>query len=764
MIKKIPVWISAVAILLFIGSCSGKKSEGAGARNPVADPQGQAQARTLPDEIKPGDPGSEPTESVPASGDWEEAFKFVRDAIRTEPSRFALKTAQGIEWSRSANPLEKALYLARLLQEKGRTVEIAEGELDDAAARGLLGAIFPPAKPVSYGNDVPISVPAEDTALISAVKRHFWVRMEEGEDRVDLDPSMPAAEPGKAFASVARTYEPTDEALAARVSLAVEYIQGASGGPQSVLSWDGPITDIANRPLSLSVMTEYTQVAPEAKGEVEEKEGESGGLGGLFGGVGGGGKSPAKKKSPAAEKKGVFKVALTVDDKSLASGEAAVGKGPDSRLNLKVKIENLGQVVSESERVLFETTASRREAPLFQRHAILITGNRIPAVAWQDKLEAATNKDLLADVKSRVDEIRESLKAKKATRDTLAKSAELEKEVGSGLGHLINMIFATTSDDQSDRAGAALSVSAWYAVPRVLITSFSSGPKATETTMDLRADRMQAVALPGQAARMNETFLYGRGIIESILEGKVLELLSGKPALTTAVLMQEAARRNIPIRMFSALEKDMLKKFGLPADVLRRTSAALEAGRIVVMPQRSVPWEGRARWGWWDIDPMTREPIGVLDTGLHQAMVQTSILEAEGPLQSDAGLVIGALVGATDTQWMLMSMILEYGQLSKAALLEAKAYMKDIQAVMCPGFEKKIEFSVSVTTVEIEDCFKHEIEIVKGEAGVSIQQGWCEKFAKGFACASTSILNHYLNEIKKEEDKNKGKGQDQGKK
>ena len=66
------------------------------------------------------------------------------------------------------------------------------------------------------------------------------------------------------------------------------------------------------------------------------------------------------------------------------------------------------------------------------------------------------------------------------------------------------------------------------------------------------------------------------------------------------------------------------------------------------MPRRSVPWEGRARWGCGQIDPMTREPIGVLDTGLHQAMVQTSILEADGPLQSKAG-VIGALVGATDT-------------------------------------------------------------------------------------------------------------------
>jgi len=744
MFKKITL-VALAAVVLMSFSCSKKKN--GEARGPATSTPNQEQARSLPDEIKPGDPGSEPSESLPASGDWEDAFKFVRDAIRTEPSRFALKTAQGVEWSRSANPLEKALFLAHLLQEKGRTVQIADGELDDAAARALLGAIFPPAKPVSYGNDVPVSVPAEDPALISAVKRHFWVRMEDGERQVDLDPSMPAAEPGKAFASVKETYEPTDEALSARVSIAIEYSQGASGEPQSVLGWDGPISDIANRPLSLSVMTEYTQVAPEEKGEVEEKEDESGGLGGLFGGVGGGGKSPAKKKSPAAGTKGAFKLALTVDDESLASGEAAVGKGLDTRLNLKVKIENLGQVVSESERVLFKTTANEPDAPLFQRHAILITGNRVPAAAWQDKLKVAADKDLLADVKTRVDEIRESVKAKKITRETLATSAELEEKLGPDLGHLVNMIFASTSDDQTEKAGAALSVANWYAVPRILITSFSGREKTTETTIDLRQDRVEAVSLPGQASRMTETFLYGRGVMESILEGKLLELLAGKPALTTAVLMREAARKKIPVRMFSALEKDMLKKFGPPDDVIRRISSALDDGRIVMVPERGVAWEGRVRWGWWDIDPRTRETIGVLDTGLHQAMLDMTILETEGPLNSKMGAALGAMVGAIDTYWLLSGMVLKYGELNKAAILEAKAYMKEIQSVMCPGFEKKVSLEASITVIDIEDCFKYEIELGKVEAGIEIKQGWCEQFAKGFACASTSILNYYLSQF-----------------
>jgi hypothetical protein len=740
MINKIPVWIAAVVLLLVIGSCSGKKNEEA--RSPAANLQGQTQAQPLLEEAKSGDPGSEPSESLPASGDWEEAFKFVRDAIRTEPSRFPLKTAEGIQWSRSANPLEKALFLAHLLEEKGKTVELVEGELDDAAARTLLGSVLPAAKSFSYKRDVPISVPAEDPALVASVKRHFWVRMEDGERQVDLDPSFPAAEPGKAFASVKQAYEPTDEALSARVSITVEYSEGASDEPQSVLAWDGPMADIANRPLSLSVVTEYTKAAPEAK---EDKEEEAGGVGGLFGGLSG--QSSGKKKAAGVEVKAVFNAALTVAGESLADGQVSAGKGPAARLSLKVKIESLGHVVSECERALFETTPNRREAPLFQRHAILVTGNKIPAAAWQDKLKVAADKDLLADVKTRVDEIRESVKAKKFTRETLATSAELEEKLGPDLGHLVNMIFASTSDDQTEKAGAALSVANWYAVPRILITSFSGREKTTETTIDLRQDQVEAVSLPGQASRMTETFLYGRGVMESILEGKLLELLAGKPALTTAVLMREAARNKIPVRMFSALEKDMLKKFGPPDDVIRRISSALDAGRIVVMPERGVAWEGRMRWGWWDIDPRTRETIGVLDTGLHQAMLDMTILETEGPLNSKMGAVLGAMVGAIDTYWLLSGMVLKYGELTKEALLEAKAYMKEIQSVMCPGFEKKISLEASITVIDIEDCFKYEIELGKVEAGIEIKQGWCEQFAKGFACASTSILNYYLSQF-----------------
>jgi hypothetical protein len=489
-------------------------------------------------------------------------------------------------------------------------------------------------------------------------------------------------------------------------------------------------------------MTEYRGGEAEAK---EKEEEAGGGVGGLFGGLSGG---TSAKKKPAGDAESYLKISLMAGEESLAEGEAPGAEGAEIFLNLGIKFESLGEVVSSPGSVFYKAAVGRADAPLFQRHALLITGDRIPAAAWKDDLQSVSAGDARNDAKTEADEIRAALKAKKATATTLSSGVELEARLGRELGHLLNMIFASTSDDQTEKAGAALSVASWYAVPRVIITSFGGSERETETTIDLRQDRVASVALPGQAWGMSQAFQYGRGVMESILEGKLLSLLTGKPALTTAFIMEEAARKNIPIRMFSSLEADKMKTLGLPAYVLGYIHGTLaSSGHIVMIPEKAISWEGRPRWGWWEVDPRTRETIGVLDTGLHQAMLEHTILQEKGAMSTKMGAVLGAMVGAVDTYWLLMGMILKYGELTKEALLEAKAYMKEIQSVMCPGFEKKISIEASVNLIDIEDCYSYDYEIFKAEAGVSISQGWCDQFAKGFACASTSILNYYLSQF-----------------
>jgi hypothetical protein len=616
----------AAVLILFIFACSGKKE--AEGRSEAASGQGSDPA----EQKNTADAGTEPLESAPVTGDWEETFKFVRETIRTEPSLYPLKTTEGVRWSRSGNSLEKALLLAQILQDMGKTVRLAEGELDDVAAKNLLESVFPAAKSFSYQSDVPVSAPVEDRNLIAAMKRHFWVQMEDRNDWIDLDPSFPAAKPGQVFCSANDTFDPADEALKTRVSISLEYREGNDQEDQSALSWEGNLEEIANQPLSLTILAEF-QNADAQEGNKEEEEG--GAVGGVFGGLGGGGRSKAKK-SQAGEKI-FYNAALKVEDENISEGEFTPERGDITRVVLKMKFEARGEVVSECERLLFEKTEFSSQPPIFQRHAILISGSRIPAEAWEGRLKALSDTAALAEVKSRVEEIKQGLQTKENLEDALAESIDLEQKLGADLGHLVNMIFASTSEDLTRQESEALSVLFYYTVPRILITSFSGTQERSEASFDLRQDRVEAVPLPGQALSMTGTFLYGRGVMESILEGQLLELLTGKPALTTAVLMQEAARKNIPIRMFSSIEKENLKKLGPPDIVAEKLFSVLDSGRIIIIPEASIEWQGRKRWGWWDIDPVTMETVGVLDTGVHQAVVQRSILETEGPLQSKMG-------------------------------------------------------------------------------------------------------------------------------
>jgi hypothetical protein len=331
-LKKTSAWALAVLVILYALTCSGKKQE---------DLQSQTMVQQDPVSQERQDserPESGPSESVPTGSDWEEAYAFVRDSIRTEASRFPLKTAEGVRWNRAGNSLEKALLLAQILQDGGETVQIAEGDLDNTAAKNLLGSIFPATKTFSYGADVPLSVPAEDPNLISTVKRHFWVQIESEDKWLDLDPSFPAAKPGRAFASVKETYDPADESLRTRVSLSLEFAVEDSSELESVFSWDGEMEEVADQPLSLSIVAEFQ---PAASGDNEEKE-EGEAAGGVFGALGG---RTSKSKKGTDKLETVYNAALTVREEGVADGRFSAGAEAIGRVVLRLKFESQDEVI-----------------------------------------------------------------------------------------------------------------------------------------------------------------------------------------------------------------------------------------------------------------------------------------------------------------------------------------------------------------------------------------------------------------------------------
>jgi len=677
-------------------------------------------------------------------GDWQKAFAYVRDRVRFEPSLHFLKSSQGVLWGRRGNSKEQALCLADILESLGEKVRLVSGRLDREMAASLVKSLFPgnEMRNFTFAEDVPISQPSADETLLSNIRDHYWIQIQKDDKWLDLDPVFPDAVQGQGFAKVEKTYPAQNEDFFPKmmISLSVE----REGGREDVLMMEEKLQVLSNQPVTLSISTSFQE---------SEEEGQSGGSpGGIFGGLSR--SSSGKKKAKGLE--AIYLAELKIGEGREVSGEfkeevpdpskKAPVKNPIKSIWLNFRLTGEGTVLLERERILYEKIRDTDELPLFQRHSLLVTANAIPLIAWEDKLRKVSDTPLLERIKEGIEEIKSGVKSKKDKKILLSQSLSLEEKIGPELGHLINMIFAYSSDSLTEDAGGALSVYSYFDLPRIIIYSMEGDGKNVATSMDLRHDSVSAVPYPGQAAAMGETFLYGRGVFESVLEGKVLELFSGKIALTTAFIMQEAAKRNVPIRFYSELEKDELEKLAMPDHVQKRALMAIASGSILIVPERSVRFEGKDRWGWWDVDPETREAIGVLDTGLHQAMFQRTVLDTEGMLNSKMGFAIGAITGAVDTQWMLATMVLKYGELNKEALEEIKAYMKEIKAYMCPEFEKSASVTVaSVTVIDIEDCYKKEFSWGY-EGGVKIEMGWCQAFAKGFGCASTSILNHYLSQ------------------
>ena len=79
---------------------------------------------------------------------------------------------------------------------------------------------------------------------------------------------------------------------------------------------------------------------------------------------------------------------------------------------------------------------------------------------------------------------------------------------------------------------------------------------------------------------------------------------------------------------------------------------ALEAGRIVVVPETSVSIDGAPRSGWWEIDPTTGDTVDRLDNGRGSVLVEFAELLHwlffAGVCFFSIGVVIGGVVsGAT---------------------------------------------------------------------------------------------------------------------
>lgn len=670
--------------------------------------------------------------------DLDEAFAAVATGIRFEPYPGILRGPRGTALARGGNAADQAALLADILRAKGYRVRFVRGRLKGGNLDVLTRGIYPPGLPAFDLADAYLPYdPGTDVALRALVADHVWLELDQGDGTwLPLDPSFPRAKPGEAYAKPAVRLDDLPEDMHQRIRLTF-HEETAGGESRELGRLEDKAAVLGLVPLSLAIYGVPQLEAPEPK----KKKG--GGAGGLFGGAISGGGQQAET---AAEPEAPAKTVGVSYRRRLQRGGETLDLAPSLVLDdeagsairrewVEIAIEAPGREPRIVVRDLYVADAPAVDGSppaAYRRYSLAIMTGPIDDDAVRDYGGRLRGQVDLEASRAHMDAIGDS-----ADSEAASEAAAVDGEIGPLAGHLAGLAFAAESDALARRIAYNNAVTFAQAIPRIVITSIEGGNgPAWRVALDLRIDEVEAWPYPGYATRAAEHFQSARGIQNTMLEGRFLERVLGfEQTANTADLIAGVEGGQAAMLLLAAGQEAQLGRIeGLSPYARRMISESLSRGREIVIPPRPVQFAGRARFGWWERDPATGRVVGVMDDGLHQAMTSYSVNTTRVGLDDDMGFVIGMIIGATGTQFLVAAKILEYGEVTDQLIADVEARIETLKCLSCP----KAEASASAGASFGDSCFSVEKKI---EAGVSVSAGsFCAQYVAGMSCASSMIL------------------------
>ncbi|HXG10326.1 MAG TPA: hypothetical protein VNK04_11225 [Gemmataceae bacterium] len=243
-----------------------------------------------------------------------------------------------------------------------------------------------------------------------------------------------------------------------------------------------------------------------------------------------------------------------------------------------------------------------------------------------------------------------------AARDALAVQAGdrfRNALIGTARGRLA--LFNVRSDSFTESLQRQTLARAYHDGPRITIlsTQVVSPPGAAPTvtfSVDLRKDDVRVVVSPGNAAGAAVGLNVARGFVESTLEGTVFGAVPTDSGVvvpvTAAAVFQAAAAQNVALAFLTPATVAAVDTLAVPAAAKALITDALARGKMVLAPVTPVTVGGAPRTGWYEMDPVTGETIGVLESGQHQALWEYSGLVSVNNQNTQGELfAAGAIAG-----------------------------------------------------------------------------------------------------------------------
>jgi transglutaminase-like putative cysteine protease len=433
--------------------------------------------------------------------------------------------------------------------------------------------------------DTPQGMPAGE------LDAHVWVQYRSGTDWIDLDPSVPGAQPGTAYASPTATLEsvPDDRYQTVTVRLVAEVVRAGVPTRTEVLTHTLRPADLAGIPV-------YLVHAPGSWLDI----------GGVLTGQ--------ERYQPT----------LLIDDEvvrgstiSLARGEGIddiFGEETDAEGEalaewIETDVSVPGAPVRTSERLLFD------RVPPDQRASGVIDLAGLPPVELVELgdlgkvFRPLAGTTLISVVGGHVSAASFS-QADQPTQDELVRDSAFTWQ------HLRDLLAIELVD--------RVALTSWPDEPVVAVLrtvptpGTANGTGSADTVIDLHASHRRPLVLEGAAPIGAPGIVAGaidHAAERMIATGAAILATPGEDPVETSVgrVFELAAEAGIPTRVLTPDEAVDIE--GLAPGTLALIAAAQAGGRYLVMPAEPVSLGGRPRIGWWEFDPATGSLLDRLDDG-----------------------------------------------------------------------------------------------------------------------------------------------------
>jgi hypothetical protein len=596
-------------------------------------------------------------------------FEWVRDNTDLVPYQGSLRGPVGVLMDRVGSSLDRALLLAQLEQLGGQQVRLARVRLSESEARGLLTAMqqaLPaptPASPAANAqspgaatsdpqadavvdawehsaNQRQDALEAQVTMLeslvpdsrqtdmsvqneeLAAIEDHWWVQVKNGGTWSDFDPSEKTAAPGKALATPLSTMSTQQvdpnlfHQLAIRIvieswhdnrfseDVALDYHLRLSetigqpialtfvstnaldtGAPNSgkpladeikaraiaVKQWQ-PVLRVGNQTISQAAFTDTGEIAGKPRTGPGSSPGELTAVWLDF-----------ELRSPGMQPRVIRRRVMDI-------------RGPSARTSARP----ITTAISDSVRL------KRGLALLSQIQVLPVVSDMSPGFVLHESTRVlSTNRDLLLRVTSA---------GRSASQADLTSAANALNSVPAAL-YAWALERQTLSPVRAER---------YLDRPNVLSSFTRPGIKqnrlVSQETLDIANNE---IAVRPGATDPNRVRLE-QGVADTFAEQAAFP--DAKKGENTADLFgADGAQGNKPIVVFRSGDPS-LQTLHIDPDVLARIEEDLATGYAVVVPSQPVELDGKKRFAWWRVDPISGGSVGVMDTGYNQEMTEHDTL------------------------------------------------------------------------------------------------------------------------------------------